>query len=119
MCKDGVKKGKTHLEFNLARGTEGFYRYIRRKRKNEGKYGSTAEQGRGPGDKGNGKAISTQYLNCFWFCLYDLPSGITDIRDQWEILEQRRHNSVVEDKVREHLHKLDANESMGLDGIHE
>lgn len=83
-----VRKATGNLHFNLTRDTEGFYRYISRKRRKEGKYGPTAEQGMGPGEKRNGKAISTQYLNCFILSLYYLLSGITDLRDQWEILEQ-------------------------------
>lgn len=78
-CSDGVRKDKTHLEFNVISNTKAikdFYRYITNKRKTKKNEGPLLNQCSVSGDKKCGKRQGTQCL--LHLCLYwqDLSLGI-------------------------------------------
>ncbi|GAB0209468.1 mitochondrial enolase superfamily member 1 [Grus japonensis] len=121
-CRDATRKAKAHLELNLARDVkdkkEGFFKYISRKR--------TTRENVGPLLNEVGALVTEdtekeKLLNAAFASVFTAKAGPQEsqaLEVGEKVLRKEDLPLVEEDRVREHLGKLDIHKSMGPDGMH-
>ncbi|GAB0207135.1 mitochondrial enolase superfamily member 1 [Grus japonensis] len=122
VCSDETRKVKAHLELNLARDVkdkkEGFFKYISRKR--------TTRENVGPLLNEVGALVTEdtekeKLLNAAFASVFTAKAGPQEsqaLEVGEKVLRKEDLPLVEEDRVREHLGKLDIHKSMGPDGMH-
>ncbi|GAB0206526.1 hypothetical protein GRJ2_003118200 [Grus japonensis] len=117
-----ARKAKAHLELNLARDVkdkkEGFFKYISRKR--------TTRENVGPLLNEVGALVTEdtekeKLLNAAFASVFTAKAGPQEsqaLEVGEKVLRKEDLPLVEEDRVREHLGKLDIHKSMGPDGMH-
>lgn len=85
---------------------------------NQGKSGPTNKGGKSPKTKDTKKSRGTQYSLCLCLYLQDQSANIPSHRVNWENQGKGDLVPVEEDKIREHLDKVNLHEPIGSAGIH-
>jgi len=121
-CRDAKRKAKAHLEMKLARDVKnnkkGFFKYINSKRKTRDNVGPLLNE---VGVLVTEDAEKAELLNAFFASVFRAKAGPQESQAPEVREEAHREDDfplVKEDCVRDCLSNLDANKSMGPDGMH-
>ncbi|PKU38009.1 rna-directed dna polymerase from mobile element jockey-like [Limosa lapponica baueri] len=123
ICRDATGKAKAPLELNVARDVKdnkkGFFKYISSKRKTRENVGPLLNE---VGVLVTDDAEKVELLNAFFASVFTAEAGpqepqTLEVGERAWIKEDSP--SIKEDRARDHLGKLDAHKSMGLDGMHQ
>ncbi|GAB0207209.1 mitochondrial enolase superfamily member 1 [Grus japonensis] len=120
VCRDATRKA--HLELNLARDVKdkkkGFFKYISSKRKTRENVGPLLNEVGALVMEDTEKA---ELLNAFFASVFTAkasPQETQTLEVGGKVWRKEDLPLVEEDRVREHLGKLDIHKSMGPDGMH-
>ncbi|CAM4571676.1 unnamed protein product [Caretta caretta] len=118
-CRSEIRKGKSHLELQLARdiksNKKGFFRYVGNKKKVKESVGPLLNEG---GNIVTEDVEKANVLNAFFASVFTnkVSSQSTALSSTaWGGGDQP---SVEKEVVRDYLEKLDMHKSMGLDALH-
>ncbi|GAB0204864.1 mitochondrial enolase superfamily member 1 [Grus japonensis] len=121
-CRDATRKAKAHLELNLARDVKdnkkGFFKSISSKRKTRENVGPLLNE---VGALVTEDTEKTELLSAAFASIFTAKAGpqesqTLEVREK--VWRKEDLPSVEEDRVREHLGKLNIHKSMGPDGMH-
>ncbi|GAB0179468.1 mitochondrial enolase superfamily member 1 [Grus japonensis] len=122
VCRDATRKAKAHLELNLARDVKdnkkGFFKYISRKRKTRENVSPLLNEVGALVMEDTEKA---ELLNAFFASVFTAKAGPQEsqtLEVGEEVWRKEDLPLVEEDRVREHLGKLNIHKFMGPDGMH-
>ncbi|XP_040400941.1 uncharacterized protein LOC121063970 [Cygnus olor] len=122
VCRDATRKAKAHLELSLARdfkdNKKGFFKYISRKRKTRGNVGPLLKEA---GALVTKVTENAELLNAFFASVFTAkisPQESQTLETKDKVWRKEDMALVEEDRVRDHLSKLDIHKSMGPDGMH-
>ncbi|GAB0207699.1 mitochondrial enolase superfamily member 1 [Grus japonensis] len=120
--RDATRKAKAHLELNLARDVKdnkkGFFKYISSKRKTRENVGPLLNEVGALVTEDTEKA---ELLNAFFASVFTAkasPQETQTLEVREKVWRKEDFPLVEEDRVREHLGKLNIHKSMGSDGMH-
>ncbi|GAB0178706.1 mitochondrial enolase superfamily member 1 [Grus japonensis] len=122
MCRDATTKAKDHLELNLARNVKdnkkGFFKYISSKRKTKEDVVPLLNE---VGALVTEDTEKVELLNVFFALVFTAKAGPQETQTlelEEKVLQKEDLPLVEEDRVREHLGKLNIYKSVGSDGMH-
>ncbi|GAB0182821.1 mitochondrial enolase superfamily member 1 [Grus japonensis] len=121
-CRDATRKVEAHLELKLARDVKdnkkSFFKYIISKRKTRKNVGPLLNEVNAQVTEDTDKA---ELLNAFFASVFTAkasPQETQTLEVGEKVCRKEDFPLVEEDRVREHLGKLDIHKSMGPDGMH-
>ncbi|GAB0195017.1 mitochondrial enolase superfamily member 1 [Grus japonensis] len=122
VCRDATRKAKAHLELNLARDVKdnkkGFFKYINSKRKTRENVGLLLNE---VGALVMGDTEKAELLNAFSASVFTAKAGPQEsqtLEVGQKVWRKEDLPLVEEDRVREHLSKLNIHKLMGPCGMH-
>ncbi|GAB0206875.1 mitochondrial enolase superfamily member 1 [Grus japonensis] len=122
VCRDATRKAKAHLELNLAMDVKdnkkGFFKYISSKRKTRENVGLLLNE---VGALVTEDTEKMELLNAFFASVFTAkvgPQETQTLEVGEKVWRKEDFPLVEEDRVREHLGKLNIHKSMGPDGMH-
>ncbi|GAB0209507.1 mitochondrial enolase superfamily member 1 [Grus japonensis] len=121
-CRDAMRKAKAHLELKLAGDVKDnkkdFFKYISSKRKSRENVGLLLNE---VGALVTEDTEKVESLNAFFASVFTAkasPQETQTLEVGEKVLRKEDLQVVEEDRVRDHLGKLDIHKSMGPDGMH-